>query len=199
MGQVKPPSSLTQGPRAGLGRVLVLGLDAVPEKNLHICLQLLCLPGFAHLRQGREMPQFCSLLKLSLLCLAGMAPWEPFLGTCTSPRWQERDSLELVPRVWPVEGLGRAYSSLGGHRAEPTKRSLEPLCRALLSWKSSVQSSPALQLWLQGQNITSPAAAAVGVPGHPWLWGMISAVGWEGKWVCREPLGVVCWDCAPCP
>lgn len=36
-----------------------------------------------------------------------------------------------------------------------------------------------------------------GVTGHPWLWGTGSAAGWEGKWVRRESLGVVCWDCAP--
>lgn len=58
------------------------GAYTVPENHLHICLQLLCPPGFAHLRQHGEMPQSCSLLELSLLCLAGMAP---ALGTCTTP------------------------------------------------------------------------------------------------------------------
>lgn len=130
-----------------------------PENNLQSVCSCSAPLGFAHPRQCGEMPQSCSLLELFLLCLAGMAP---VLGTCTTPGQQERDSLELVLWVWPVEGLGRACSILGGHRAEPTKHSLRPLCRALLSWKSSVQSSPALQLWLQGQNVTSPAAAAVG-------------------------------------
>lgn len=64
-GRFEVSSSLTQGPSAELGRVLVLGLLLSLENNLHICLQLLCgfflvCAGFAHLRQQSEMPQSCS-------------------------------------------------------------------------------------------------------------------------------------------
>lgn len=72
-----------QLPNPGAQSRLGQSSGAVPENNLHIHLQLLCPPGFAHLRQCREMPQSCSLLELSLLCLAGMAP---ALATCTAPR-----------------------------------------------------------------------------------------------------------------
>lgn len=65
-GAGRAPSSLTQGPRAGLGRVLVLGLVLSLENKPHICLQLLrgfslAPAGFAHLRQRGKMPQSRSL------------------------------------------------------------------------------------------------------------------------------------------
>lgn len=87
-------------------------------------------------------------------------------------------------------GLGKGLQQLGGHRAEPTKHSFEPLCIALLSWKLSMWSSPALQLWLQGQNVTCPAAAAVGdawapmAPGHDLTSGLGREMGVSGITQC---------------
>lgn len=87
-----------------------------------------------------------------------------------------------MPWLWPW-GLGKGLQQLGGDIEQSPQNihlspSAEPcsagnqVCRALL-----------------------PCAAAVGVPGHPQPWGMISPVGWEGKWVCRESLGVVLGLC----
>lgn len=81
-GAGQEPQLPNPGAQSRVGQSFGAGAYTVPENHLHICLQLLCPPGFAHLRQRGEMPQSCSLLELSLLCLAGMAP---ALGTCTTP------------------------------------------------------------------------------------------------------------------
>lgn len=105
--------------------------------------------GFANLKQRGEMPQSHSPPRkahafqpehwLSPLCLVGLAPaplaQRPSLGNLQNSRatGEGQSCTELVPRVWPTRGLGRAHSSgLGGHEAEPTKHLLEPCCRALL-------------------------------------------------------------------
>lgn len=144
------------GQSSGAG-AYTLGL--VPENHLHICLQLLCPPWIC---PPKAVWGDASVLLPS-------RTFSPLLGRDdTSPG--NLPSSRLAGEGQPLAGalglacwgLGKGLQQLGGHRAEPTKHSLEPLCRALLSWKSCVQSSPALQLWLQGRNVTCPAAAAVG-------------------------------------
>lgn len=159
MGLVKHPSFLTQGPIAGLGRVLVLGLV--------LSLRTTCTSVCSCSAPPWICPPKAVWGDASVLLPA--RTFSPLLGRDdTSPG--NLPNSQLAGEGQPLAGalglacwgLGKGLQQLGGHRAEPTKHSLEPLCRALLSWKSCVQSSPALQLWLQGRNVTCPAAAAVG-------------------------------------
>lgn len=117
------------------------------------------------------MPQSCSLLELSFLCLAGMAP---VLGSCTTLGSRRGTALSWCPesgllRAW--EGLRAVWRDIDQRpqnihlspSAEPCSAGNQ-VCRALLpcSCGSRARLSPVLllQLW--------------GLPGHPWLWGMIS-------------------------
>lgn len=169
-GAGQAPQLPNPGAHSRVGQSSGAGACTVPENHLHICLQLLCPPWIC--------PPKAVWGDASVLLPA--RTFSPLLGRDgTSPG--NLPNSQLAGEGQPLAGalglacwgLGKGLQQLGDIEQSPQNIHLSPfaepcsagnhVCRALLpcSCGSRVGMSPVLllQLW--------------GVPGHPWLWGMI--------------------------